>query len=71
MQVQFEKAGDHLVVSIPEPVVTASNIQPGSLADLTLADGKPVARLATPPGRVLGRGTGHCEGAEMWITARP
>ena len=38
MQVQFEKKGDHLTSTIPEPVAMASHIQPGSLAELTLVD---------------------------------
>ncbi len=49
MQVQFERTGDRLTLSIPEPVAAASHIQPGALADLTLVDGKIVIALNEDP----------------------
>ena len=49
MQVHFEKSGDQLIISIPDHVAAASQIQPGSLADLTLENGKIVIALAPEP----------------------
>lgn len=80
MQVHFEKTGDLLTVSIPAPVATASNIQAGSLADLTLVDGKIIIALTPDPVYTLDEllagvteenkhgeiSTGQAVGKEVW-----